>query len=116
MKKLEITDWNKADKDETIHVPDELDKVFSRVGMQIRFHTISGKNEVQTIADIVHGCQEFFKKMYDVEDGLDSGCYTPVRDNTLLEPPDGGSGVMEKERIKKMKKEFMSDAIKDLNG
>jgi hypothetical protein len=65
MKKLEITDWNKPDKNETIHVPDELDKVFNSVAMQIRFHTISGKNEVQTIADIVHGCQKFFKNMYD---------------------------------------------------
>jgi hypothetical protein len=68
MKKLEITDWNKPDKNETIDVPDELFSLFNKVAMQIRFHTISGKNEVQTIADIVHGCQKFFKEMYDVND------------------------------------------------
>ncbi len=65
MSKLEITDWNKADSDGNINIPDELDEVFNKVGMQIRFHTISGKNEVQTIADIVQGCQRFFKKMYE---------------------------------------------------
>lgn len=93
MKKLEITDWNKADKNGTMHIPDELDKIFNRVGMQLRFHTISGKNEVQTIADIVHSCQEFFKKMYDVGDVSNSGCYQPIHDNTSYPPPDGGSGV-----------------------
>lgn len=65
MSKLEITNWNEADEEGIINVPDELEEVFNKVGMQIRFHTISGKNEVQTIADIVAGCQNFFKKMYE---------------------------------------------------
>ena len=64
-KKLEITDWNIADSEGTIHIPDELDGIFNRVGMQVRFHTVSGKNEIQTFADIVHKCQKFFKEMYD---------------------------------------------------
>jgi hypothetical protein len=62
---LEITDWNKADEEGTIHVPDELDKIFNKVGMQFRFVQLSGKNEVQAIVDIVHGCQKFFKEMYE---------------------------------------------------
>jgi len=54
--------WNKADKNNTINIPDELDSLFNKIGMQIRFLTILGKNEVQTVADICFIAQEFFKK------------------------------------------------------
>ena len=60
----QIKDWNKADKDGTINVPDHLDEAVNKVGMQLRFHTISGKNEVQTICDIVYGLEAYFKKLH----------------------------------------------------
>lgn len=53
--------WNKPDEDGTIHVPDYLDPLVNKVGMQIRFHTISGKGEVETVCDIVKNAEEFFK-------------------------------------------------------
>jgi len=58
----QIKDWNKADSDGYINIPDHLDELFNKVAMQIRFHTISGKNEIQTIADIVYGAESFFLK------------------------------------------------------
>ena len=58
----QIENWNKADKDGVINVPDHLDDVVNKVGMQLRFHTMSGKNEVQTICDIVYNLEKFFIK------------------------------------------------------
>lgn len=55
-------DWTKADKDGTISVPDELDSLYNKIGMQLRFHTISGKNEVQTVADMVYIAQKHFSE------------------------------------------------------
>lgn len=57
-----IKQWNKADKDGIISIPDYLDPLVNSVGMQLRFHKISGKNEVQTVADIVYKAEEFFNK------------------------------------------------------
>ena len=48
--------------DDHINVPDELMPLFNKVGMQIRFHTISGKTEVTTIAHIVENARQFFSK------------------------------------------------------
>lgn len=52
--------WNEPDKDGNINVPDYLDALTNKVGFQIRFHTISGKNEIQTICDIVYLAEKFF--------------------------------------------------------
>lgn len=54
------TDWSIPDENDMIQVPDELAPFFNRVATQIRFHTISGKNEVITVAHIVQIAQEFF--------------------------------------------------------
>lgn len=54
-------DWNKADENGIINVPDHLDKAVNIVGTQLRFHTISGKNEAQTICDIVQKLESYFK-------------------------------------------------------
>jgi len=48
------------DKDGNIQIPDELDPLFHNLGMQLRMHTISGKNEVQTISDMVWIADKFF--------------------------------------------------------
>jgi hypothetical protein len=56
-----MNNWNKADSEGNINVPDYLDKLVNYVGTQIRFHTISGKNEIQTIVDIVAKAEQFFK-------------------------------------------------------
>lgn len=53
--------WTKV-IDGEIDVPDELMPVFNKVGMQIRMLTISGKNEVLTIAHIVEGTRKFYSK------------------------------------------------------
>jgi hypothetical protein len=53
--------WNKA-VDGEIDIPDELMPVFNKVGMQINFITICGKNEVQAVADIVEGTRKFFSE------------------------------------------------------
>lgn len=60
----QIIDWNKADSEGTINVPDYLDEMINKVGMQLRFHKHSGKNEAQTICDIVYGLETFFEKLY----------------------------------------------------
>lgn len=39
--------------------------LFNKVGMQIRFHTFSGKNEMLTIAHIVEKARQFFKENPD---------------------------------------------------
>lgn len=63
----ELHDWTKIE-DKTISVPDELDGIINKVGMQLRLHTISGKGEVQTVCHIVYNCQKFFKEMYSIND------------------------------------------------
>lgn len=47
--------------DDLIDVPDVLMPLFNKVGMQIRFHTISGENEILTIARIVEVSRQFFR-------------------------------------------------------
>lgn len=55
-------DWTKVHEDGCIHVPDELDPLINKIGMQIRFHTISDKSEGETICHIAAICQKFFKE------------------------------------------------------
>jgi hypothetical protein len=55
-------DWTKADKNGTINIPDELDGLFNKLGFQLRFHTFSGKNEIQTVVDMVYIAQKYFKE------------------------------------------------------
>lgn len=59
--------WSTPDEDGNINVPDELDELINKVGTQIRFHTISGKGEVQTVCDIVCICDNFFKKLHNIQ-------------------------------------------------
>ena len=49
----ELKDWTTPDKDDNIDVPDELMPLFNKIGMQLKFYTISGKNEIATIAYIL---------------------------------------------------------------
>ena len=60
----EKKEWNEA-KDGVIDVPDYLDGMINKVGMQLRFYRYSDKNETQTICDIVHGMEKFFKKHHN---------------------------------------------------
>ena len=59
-KKVINPEWTKP-IDDTIDVPDELMPLFNKVGIQVKLMIISGKNEVQTIADIVELSRKFFK-------------------------------------------------------
>lgn len=58
-------DWTIPDGD-CIDVPDKLMPLFNKVGMQMRFCLISGKNEIHTIADIVEVSRQFFEKNPDL--------------------------------------------------
>lgn len=57
---MENAKWWEPDENDILHIPDELDAIFNKVGTQLRFHTISGKSEALTVAHIVRNCQEFF--------------------------------------------------------
>lgn len=61
MKKIP-THWSIPDDEGNIDVPDELLPLFDKISMQLRFHTISGKNEISTVADILYSAQVFFTK------------------------------------------------------
>ena len=54
-----IEDWNNL-VDGVIDVPDELDPLLNKLGMQLRFHTISGKGEDETVCSMVAIAQKFF--------------------------------------------------------
>lgn len=54
-----IPDWCEV-KNGSIDIPDEFMPLFNKIGMQLRFHTISGKGEVETIAHILWNAQKFF--------------------------------------------------------
>ena len=60
----ETIDWTKADSEGNITIPDELDPLFHKIGMQLRFHTISGKNELQTVVDILWNADQFYRNKY----------------------------------------------------
>lgn len=59
MKNTLTPDWTKP-KDGIIEMPDHLDPLFHKLGMQLRFHTLSGKNEMTTICHMVRIAEEFF--------------------------------------------------------
>lgn len=56
-----MKDWTEVTND-NIDVPDKLMPLFNKVGTQLRFHTISGKNEVLTVAHIIWNAQKFFRE------------------------------------------------------
>lgn len=57
-----LLNWTEPDKDGNINIPDELDPLFNKLGMQLRFHTISGKNEVQTVVDMTYIADKFYSE------------------------------------------------------
>lgn len=59
--KMKETHWSEP-INEVISIPDELDKLYNKIGMQINFMNISGKNETQTIVDIMAITQKFFRE------------------------------------------------------
>ncbi len=61
-----IEDWCKED-DGSIDVPDNLMPLFNKLGMQLRFHTISGKDEMATICSMVWIAQKFFHEFNNVD-------------------------------------------------
>lgn len=65
-----VPNWTEPDKDGNINIPEELDPLFNKLGMQLRFHTISGKNELQTVVDMTYIADEFFAKKINALDEL----------------------------------------------
>lgn len=70
-----LEDWCEV-KDKTIDIPDPLMPLFNKIGMQLRFHTISGKGEVQTVAHILWNAQKFFHqfRLFVKSDVAPNGC------------------------------------------
>lgn len=68
MEKEKHQTWSKADEAGYINVPDYLDPLINYVGNQIRFHTISGKNEIQTVCDIVAKAEQFFNNLKECQE------------------------------------------------
>lgn len=58
---MKTENWTEI-KNGSIDVPDCLMPLFNQVGTQLRFHKISGKNEIVTIAHIVEKARIFFKE------------------------------------------------------
>ena len=54
-------EWTTPNENDEIDVPDELMPLFNQIGTQIRLHTISGKNEILTVAHCVRNAQKFFQ-------------------------------------------------------
>lgn len=52
-------DWSIPDAGGIIDIPDRLEGLFNKIGMQIKFHTISDKNEVLTVAHITQHADSF---------------------------------------------------------
>lgn len=70
METKEKPNWTEPNKDGNYNIPNELEPLFNKLGMQIRFHTISGKNELQTVVDMTSIADEFYSKKIDEIDGL----------------------------------------------
>jgi hypothetical protein len=57
------SDWNlEPDGEGNIQTPEEVKELFNSIGMQMRFVTISGKNEIAAVASMVKKAWEFFNK------------------------------------------------------
>lgn len=54
--------WTVPNIDGNIDVPDHLMPLFNKLGIQMRLSAISGKNEIQTIADMVYLAEKFFRE------------------------------------------------------
>jgi hypothetical protein len=57
-----IKDWTKVDEEGNINVPDYLDPLIHKFEIQMRSYKHKGKNEVQTICDMVYLAEEFFNE------------------------------------------------------
>ncbi len=64
---MEDKRWSEPNEDGIISVPDELDALVNKVGFQLRFHTISGKGEIQTVCDIVYIAEKYFKELWSIK-------------------------------------------------
>ena len=61
-----IEDWCKEEEG-SIDVPDNLMPLFNKLGMQLRFHTISGNDEMATICSMVWIAQKFSHEFKNVD-------------------------------------------------
>jgi hypothetical protein len=52
-------DWTKPVND-VVSMPDHLDPLFNKLGMQLRFHTITGISEQEALIRMVRIAEEFF--------------------------------------------------------
>lgn len=72
-------EWSsEPDDNGVVHIPDELYPLFNKLGMQLRFHTISGENEIVVVARMVKIAQEFFSLNSDMGSSSDNLKYPPT--------------------------------------
>jgi hypothetical protein len=57
--KKKIDDWTKPDKKGNIEVPVNLERLFNRIGIQIQFVVLSGKNPIQATAHLTQIADEY---------------------------------------------------------
>lgn len=67
------------DENNQVDLPDHLKKLFHKLGTQLRFHTISGKNEFLTIIHMCQIAEEYFKELL--------ACNKPQSENGKLPMP-----------------------------
>jgi len=58
-----LPDWTEV-KDDSVQIPDEFADIFNRIGFQMRFVTVSGKNEILAVVHILRKAEVFFHEYY----------------------------------------------------
>lgn len=53
--------WDVPDENGNIELPGELEKLFNKLGFQLRFVTLSGKNDFLAVAHMCKNAYDFFK-------------------------------------------------------
>jgi len=53
------------DENGNVELPDHLEPLFHKLGMQLRFHTLSGKNEFLTVIHMCEIAEDYFQNIDD---------------------------------------------------
>lgn len=113
--------WADADSDGTIHVPDYLDPLVNKIGMQIRFHTISGKNEIQTVCDMTYAAEKFFQELNAATEARIAELEAALKEATEWIPcsermPKGKGSVLVKFTVDDWGEDVITEACYDGSG
>ncbi|MES2620228.1 MAG: hypothetical protein V4615_05180 [Bacteroidota bacterium] len=84
---MDKQDWSIPDEKGIMHIPDALDPLWNKIGMQFRFVQYSGKSEVIAVAHIIQLAQDFFSKHPHLLNNIPTA---PVCDATKDDSTTGG--------------------------